>query len=82
MQYGLNILLGVTQNLAIMGLPDGVLKYRLRQRSDNFAKIFLKFSDRIIGCYLTPVDEGTAQPNMDCIFAENKTPEIGNGGKK
>ena len=33
-------------------VPEGVIKYKIKMSNSNYAKIFLKYSDKIEECYL------------------------------
>jgi hypothetical protein len=50
-----------SQPIKITNLPAGVLKIRIRERADNFTRVYLKFSNRI-ECWLVVEDDD----DMNC----------------
>jgi hypothetical protein len=61
-QKGIAVIFGVRPARPIVNIPSDALRVRIRMRSDDHCRAFVKFSDRIEHWIAGPADERT----QDC----------------
>ncbi len=68
--FGSNIAFGITEGVSpekLRGFPEG--KVRIRFRPEDFAQVFVKTEDGIIGYYVRETKDGFIEPFI--IFGQN-----------
>lgn len=55
-------LFGIEGEPLEVDLPEGVIKYRVRQRNSSYAQVFLLYSDRIEHWFLMMREDGICFP--------------------